>query len=190
MNDSRLFLKTKPWEKDRYETTKSCKMRYPRGNVTECRVVYDTDIDYSKTYWKLGDIVQFGTSYHDYEVRYSWRQWYLTEKDLQKYIKENCPRRYHTPLYAQNQYAIILSRYKLTKYKWHGKFRDYGTVIMMLSGSHIGHIRRYFVCRPWNKIDTYPYQYDQTELLQGTTVGTDVKNFLERLMRKFGNENQ
>lgn len=194
MNSSSLFLKTKPWEKDKYEVTRKSVRNHPRRNphlnISSCRAVYDTDIDYEKTYWKLGDVVKFGRAYYDYEVRNNWRSWYFKKEDIDAYIKENCVRREKIPLYAEEQYAIILSRYKWIKYKWHGIYKDYGSVIMMLSGSMAGHIRRFYACSPWQRIDTFPYQQqDLTELFQGTTVGSNEKNFLERLMRKFGNEN-
>jgi hypothetical protein len=193
--NSRLFLKTKPWEKDRYEVIREPEKQHPRGNpnlsVAPYRSVYDTDIDYEKTYWKLGDVVRFGSAYHDYLLKKSWKYWYYKKEDMDAHIKENCLRHEKTPLYAAHEYAIILSRYKWIKYKWHGIYRDYGSVIMMLTGSRPGYIRRFYACSPWNKIDTYPYRYDSTKVLfYETPIGADVKNFLERLMRKFGNENQ
>ena len=192
--NSRIFLKTKPWEKERYEVTREIFKHSLRGNpnlrTSNYRAVYDSEIDYEKTFWNLGDIVKFGGAYHDYQIKNTWRYWYYKKDDIDNYIKNNCLRNEKTPLYAAHQYAIILSRYKWIKYKWHGIYRDYGTVIMMLSGSKVGHIRRFYACTPWSRIDIYPYASNTyTDLFQGTSVGSDVKNFLERLMRKFGNEN-
>jgi len=43
------------------------------------------------------------------------------------------------PNYAVGEFAVILERYKITKFKNH-TYNDYGSVVMMLTGKKKGHI--------------------------------------------------
>jgi len=44
------------------------------------------------------------------------------------------------PRYAIGEYGVILERYRITKYKGLGEYKDYGVVVMMISGKKKGHI--------------------------------------------------
>jgi hypothetical protein len=173
----------KPWNPYRYETIKTS--RHSRRGNSDYRVIYNNLTDYNKTWWKLGDLIKFDNGYNIYPVIDNWQLWCYKNSDRERYIKENCKRVQHIPLYASGQMAIILGRYRVKKFKWHGIYRDYGTVIMMLSGSSIGHIRRYYIKTPWSRLDSYPYNNNNhSELFQGVTVGNNIKVFLENLVEK------
>ena len=55
---------------------------------------------------------------------------------------EDNPVRDKLPSYAIGQFAVILERYRVIKYKEMCTFYDYYAVIMMLSGIKKGHIRK------------------------------------------------
>jgi hypothetical protein len=98
------------------------------------------------------------------------------------------------PGYARNQYAIVLARYRWTKYKGYQNYRDYGSFIMMLSGDKIGHIRKYYATTPWGEIGRFPYtkmKYNKKPetLFQGVEIGNDSIIFLENLVRTLSNGN-
>jgi len=75
--------------------------------------------------------------------------------DIIRFLKTSCHRfgiyRYqknkNVPAYARGEYATIIGIYRWVKYKNH-TYLDYGRVIQMLTGSKIGHIRRYNIS-PW-----------------------------------------
>ena len=54
------------------------------------------------------------------------------------------------PSYARGEFGIIIGIYKWIKQE--GLYNDYGRIIQMLTGTKIGHIRRYYVTYPWQVI--------------------------------------
>jgi hypothetical protein len=97
-----------------------------------------------------GDIIRFFSAYHP---KLSWQEWFVREEDK----PEVCCRNHSVPRYAEKQYAMILARYKWVKYKWHGIYRDYGNIIMMLTGPKVGHVRKYYLKNPYRIISKFPY---------------------------------
>jgi len=105
------------------------------------------------TTWKRGDIVKFGTGYFG---SYDYKDWFLTNED--KALRYSRDKR--IPLYAINEYAVLIIRYRVVKNKHGHIFRDYGSHIMMLTGSKIGKMRRYYSCIPFELVDNFPYKRD------------------------------
>jgi len=123
-----------------------------------------------------------------------WESWFLSEKDKDKFMKKHKYYDRKIPAYARNQYAIVLARYKWTKYKGYSIFRDYGTFIMMLTGSKVGYIRKYYITCPYQYIARYPYSkilynLNHEKLFHGVGIEEDKTIFLENLVRKLTNEN-
>jgi len=101
---------------------------------------------------RKGDIVKFGSGY--YEVLNDWKSWFIKDQEDKKKFWQ---RDIRIPYYAQNNYAIVVNRYRWLKYKYR-KFMDYGAVIMMITGNNIGHIRKYYShSRPFLVKAAYPY---------------------------------
>lgn len=194
--------KPMPWQHERYVNYESVfegHIDIPKhaynimfGVKRHCLTVYETLSDYSRSYWKVGDLVKFNHGFMAFDVNEEWQSWFMNEDDLQRHLEENCKPHEKVPSYARNQYAIILGRYKYTKYKIR-TFRDYGSVLMMLTGDAIGHIRRFYNCAPWDRVDMYPYynkikQLDCNSLFHGVKLQRDVTKFLEELMRKIADD--
>ena len=183
-----LNIPFKPWEymtyKKKYLSTRS--HNGMRSNNTYV-AVFETLKNYNRSHWKPGDIVKFGNGCSAW-ANDRWESWFLNEKDRDEFMKTNKYYDRTIPAYARNEYAIVLGRYKWTKYKYYA-FRDYGTFIMMLTGSKVGHIRKYYIVCPYNEIGRYPYtkmKYNKKSenLFQGVEIGDDSYIFLENLMRK------
>lgn len=125
-------------------------------------------IEYTRTFQQLpdskslflrkGDIVKFENGRNPYFCT-QWQDWFLSEKDYIKYLKSipKQNRNKKVPLYAVNQYAIVIGRYRIVKKKYK-IYYDYGTVIMMLTGEKIGHIRRYYVTSPFITQNAFPHK--------------------------------
>lgn len=166
-----------PWEHDILFRDQRC-----------CLTQYEVLSNYDLTYWKIGDLIKFQHGFIGFDRNEEWQSWYLKDEDLQKYLEENFPRHEKVPKYARNQYAIILARYKFTKFKCK-TFRDYGSIVMMLTGSNVGHIRRFYNCSPWDRVDMFPYcniekHIDHDTLFHGVKINRNKLKFLEKLMEK------
>ena len=100
---------------------------------------------------RKGDIVQFNSGF--IEDLNGWPSWFLTErKDKEKYW----PVDKRVPTYARRQYAVVAGRYRKVKFKYN-TFADYGVVIMMLTGTNIGHMRHYYGCgNPFELKNSFP----------------------------------
>lgn len=135
-------------------------------------------------FWNRGDIIQFGSSYKE-KCTEDWTDWFLTnDEDKQKFLKRN----YRIPLYAHNQYGIILCRYKIKKDKGFYKYNDYGSYIMILTGSKLGKVRKYFGSGQYYFISTFPYE----KILLPEEVNEafekfNVNNLSKKLNLKHGN---
>lgn len=103
--------------------------------------------------FRKGDIVKFSDGF--YHTPFSdWKEWFLERRDKKKFYKRD-PK---VPVYARNQLAIVIGRYRKVKFKY-SRFADYGVIIMMLSGPKIGHIRHYWgtgMNRPFKIVGRFP----------------------------------
>ncbi len=115
---------------------------------------FTTISDSPRLYWRKGDVIQFNSGFYGF---YSddWKQWFLKTKDKIKFLPVNK----QIPKYARNEYAIVLNRYKWIKQK--GRiWIDYGVILMMLTGSKAGRVRRYYASAyPWTRVKNYPYEH-------------------------------
>jgi len=62
----------------------------------------------------------------------------LRKGDVIRLPKDTRYRRYAKD--SHGEYAVVLERYRITKEKPHGKFYDYGCVLMMITGKNKGNI--------------------------------------------------
>jgi len=171
-----------PWNYTTYKTRHfAYGLRRRTGRTCDYPVKFETLKNYSRSSWKLGDIVKFSNGYYGDSI--DWQLWFYKQKELEKYLEENFYPNRAVPVYARNQIAILLARYKLIKDKGYRTFTDYGSIIMMLTGDKVGHIRRYYTSMPFDCIDTYPYNIEY-DFLQGVEPGKDVKVFLKKLVEK------
>ena len=116
--------------------------------------------DRPQSYWFRGDIVVFGDGYHNaFTRRHDWRKWFMSNEDYLNRLDsdETLQRVTKIPLYARSQYAMIASRYKWVKDKGWNVFYDYGSIILMLTGPRAGHMRRFYITCPFQKVARYPY---------------------------------
>jgi hypothetical protein len=185
----------KPWEYMTYTIERSViRSQYGVKEFHSYPAQFETMKCYNRSYWKPGDVVKFGNGILNYITADTWRNWFLNEDDLDIYLKKNKLYYRGIPAYARNQYAIILARYKWTKLKDYINFRDYGTFIMMLTGSKVGYIRKYYITTPWTEIGRFPYtkmKYNKKaeNLFQGIEIEDDSIVFLENLVRKLSHGN-
>jgi hypothetical protein len=148
--------------------------------------------------WKRGDIVKFGSGYWD---SYNYKNWFLNEEDKRHQLTRDT----RIPKYAINQYAILMTRYRVMKNKEGSIFRDYGSHIMILTGQKTGKLRRYFSYTPYSLVGSFPYNNianfvkkmltDIGALPIATSINTKYGNtpksrtlFLELLQNKIGEE--
>ncbi len=102
------------------------------GRYGRFRCVKESLKDSGRLSLRKGDIVKFGKGH----LKKDFREWFLTGKDKKKYLERYTIPPYNVPKYAMNQYGIVVNRYKITKYKCL-TFRDYGSIIMMITGKNI-----------------------------------------------------
>ena len=167
--------------------------RHRTNYIERYKATYETLSNDNKCNWGKGDIVQFGSAFHgSYRYDERWPGWFITDpEEYFQFLKNNCARSQTIPLYAHNEYAIILNRYRWVKEKYK-TFRDYGTIIMMLTGRRAGHIRRYFVTSPWCFIVSHPYDKFSHPTFKNITMpliedvfDNDLEMFLKNIMEKF-----
>ena len=164
---------TKPWEHkefteyhDRLDLVRHGRPFF-RGSDRPFRAHYTTVSDNKQLYYRKGQVVKFGCGFRTYWAS-GWENWFLTEKEK---LKRRPPDR-KIPVYARDQYAIILNRYKWIKHK-EMVYIDYGTIIMMLTGDRAGHIRRYYAqSPPFQKVSSYPYK-GYRKYIGGAKVDTE-----------------
>lgn len=135
-----------PWEKENVYGQK-CGLRYRNE---EYHYVKEHLSDNPKFFLRKGDIVKF----QDCRIKpyyENWQQWFMTHKDYRKTWRKDPV----VPYYASNRFAVIAARTKITKFKYR-TFTDYGCVVMMLTGEKAGHIRRYFMKKPFDLKIPFP----------------------------------
>lgn len=174
----------KPWEHESYSDTYygySYGQRVPGGY----KRTYQTVKDSSKLFLRKGDIVKFGSGYYEHSLR-GWPEWFVTErKDKKKFWKRNT-----VPSYAQNQYAIVVNRYRWIKYKYE-TYTDYGVIVMMITGPQIGRIRKFYTNRPFQRKSVYPHKKIKLKKPFITITDKlflrdfDITSFLNRLKEKY-----
>lgn len=159
-------LSEQPWGKTYFEWHNGYIMgRYgSRNNIPiEFNAQFKLTKDRKWNYWFRGDIIRFSSGYYDWNFnrRYPWKQWFMEKEDYLNALEndEATPRTKKVPNYARMEFGILLSRYKWIKHKDHGIFYDYGSIIMTLTGSKPGRIRRYFIKTPYYLLSRYPYDH-------------------------------
>jgi hypothetical protein len=151
-----------PWEKSEHRGSyNSVSGRYGYGmgrplrkrrEFTFPRTVEYLD-DSPRQYWRKGDIVRFDNGKKD-SMGDTWQQWFMTEEDYLNTLPWNGL----TPKYAEKQYAVVAGRYRVVKDKHGYIFKDYGVIVMMITGSKKGHIRKFWMTKPFKLIRSFPYQ--------------------------------
>jgi len=112
---------------------------------------FEAVLDSKKLSSRKGDIIKFNSGYHKNNF-YDWREWFVNQEDKKKFYRRNKK----IPFYAMNEYGIVINRYRVVKYKYR-TFADYGVIIMMLTGSKPGHIRKYYTTYPYKIISKFPH---------------------------------
>jgi len=111
---------------------------YPGSiRATEVRFVKEYLDDNPMMMLRKGDIVQFNSGF--FKRLHGWPSWFLQEEEKKRYWRKDK----RTPVYARDQYAVVAGRYRKVKFKYH-TFADYGVVVMMLTGTSVGHMRHYY----------------------------------------------
>jgi len=142
--------------------------------------------------WRQADLIKFHACfYQSWKYEDKWQKWFMGPDEYWRFLNNTCRKNGTVPVYAHHQYAIIINRYKWTKYKSSTIYRDYGSIIMMLTGKRQGHIRRYYVNAPWDLIGSFPYTNgphpdlpNVMPLLQDS-LDDDVQVFLKNLTEKY-----
>jgi hypothetical protein len=165
---------TKPWEHESYTEYHDRQLTFRNGKYFRnhagrpFRATYTTCPDNKKLYYRKGQVVKFGCGFNHYWPRNNWEEWFLTEKEK---LKRRPPNK-EIPVYARDEYAVVLNRYKWIKQKSR-IYQDYGTIVMMITGTHAGHIRKYYVkSPPFNITAIYPYRR-YTKTIGGAKIDTE-----------------
>ena len=157
-------LSEQPWGQTYYERRMGWTYGYyGRQHITPVEIDAQFFLvkDSRASYWLRGDIVKFEAGYHRWNLRENWRQWFMSKQDYLNTLAhdETLCRDKRIPLYARLEYGLLVSRYKWAKDKQWKVFYDYGSIILMLTGSKAGHMRRYFVTCPYMIFSRYPYDH-------------------------------
>lgn len=163
----------RPWEvePERYS--------YQTRWYTTANCVNEVIEDSNKSAWRRGDIVKFGSGFWN---RSCYKDWFLNEEDKFKQLKRD-PR---IPKYAFNQYAILMTRYRVVKNKHGSIFRDYGSHLMLLTGPKAGKLRRYFTYTPYERITSFPYQ-NITDIVKKMMINIGALSMATSINIKYGN---
>jgi len=159
-------MKILPWEQVEYEDCITSNS-YIHDSVTETNRQFQHISDNESLKYRKGDIVKILSGlYQDC----SWKGWFLTPTDYQDFLKTFKNRDKKIPLYAANQYSMVVGRYRIVKRKYCGIFYDYGTLLMTLTGTKIGRIKKYFSRYPFYLVSNYPHNQ--------IPFDTDIKDIL------------
>ena len=150
---------------------------------------YDYTYDYTKepitdekTIWKRGDIIKFGSGFYEHDFD-DWKDWFFrTKKEKEKYWQ----RIDSVPKYARYQYAILMCRCKITKYKRQATMRDYTSHLMFLTGSGIGKIRVYINSHILKYVQSFPYN-KRSKKINDIFHKLGVENRSQEIYNKYGN---
>ena len=132
---------SKPWYIEVRKTSYDSE-NYPHG----AEFSYATELvkDSTKSRNRIGNIVKINSSFRKKNFN-DWREWFLTRYDKRK-RRVKIP---WAPLYCSNEYGIIVNRYRIVKHKGYISFKDYGIVIMMITGPKIGRVKRFYMVTPY-----------------------------------------
>jgi len=189
--DEILDIPFKPWQHMTFTTRRFGRQRNSML-YDEYDATFETLENYNRSFWKPGDVVKFGDGLL-WRAKNKWETWFLNGKDREDFLRRNRLINKRIPVYARNQYAIILARYKWIKHKYR-EFSDYGSFIMMLTGDKAGYMRKYYIVSPYELVGIYPYttadyNIDHKKLFHGVEIEDNVYIFLENLIRKLRNGN-
>jgi hypothetical protein len=162
-------LSEQPWGKTYFESHEGfCHTGYWKAHKREpttFKAQFKLIQDRKGNYWSRGDIILFNSGYYNwnFDRRSPWKKWFLTKETYLEALKNDAATLSDkkVPNYARLEYGMLLARYKWIKDKnYHGKiYQDYGSIIMMLTGSKVGHIRRYYLKTPYAQVSKYPYDH-------------------------------
>lgn len=141
--------------------------------------------DSKRMVWRKGDILLFGKGYINRRF-YDWRDWFLTKKEKEKY-QISIP---EIPKYARSQLAVIICRYRITKTKMSGIFRDYGSYVMMISGIVPGHIRKYYIKNPYRIVSEFPHFDIKSKKAKKLLKNLNMINFTKNLYKNLGDSDE
>ena len=190
-------LSEQPWGMRQYKQkiTYTIGSRWRDGRERSFDIPVDAQYmlvrDSSRCYWKRADLIKFRLGYYLGPHREDWRSWFLSEKAYLAYLHTHqFSRNGEIPFYARSEYALIISRYKWKKDKYpaYSKiFNDYGTIVLMLTGSKAGHMRRYYNKIVFDLIARYPYDHIiPAHWNRGVKIPTEV---LPRINEAMNNTN-
>lgn len=135
-----------------------------------------------KTKWKRGDIIKFNSGFYESEFN-DWKDWFFkTKKEKEKYWKL-IP---NVPKYARYQYAILMCRSKITKYKPNSTIRDYISHFMFLTGTEIGKMKVYINSSVFKFIKSFPYN-KKSKKINDIFYNLGVENKLKEIYNEYGN---
>lgn len=184
-----------PWEKYEYTETylgKKYSRRYKNHDGPTYKRTFQQLPDSRLQSWRKGDLIQFENGFpYGNNI---WQEWFLSDKDYIDFLKRIPRNKRRVPLYAANQYGIVIGRYCIRKDKG-TIYRDYGTVIIMLTGSRKGHIRKYYSSSPFYIISTFPHKKVPTQLKNFSSITLNHKedsdesrnSFVSKLYKKLTN---
>ena len=114
--DEILDIPFKPWQYMTYDIRR-CGFRYHRSisNTYDYDTTFETLKNYDRTSWKPGDVVMFDDGLY-WSARNRWETWFLTGKERESFLRRNRLKDRRIPIYARDQYAIVLARYRWIKY--------------------------------------------------------------------------
>jgi len=152
---------------------------------------FETLDDRKTSAWKRGDLIKFNSCFRwSWKYDEQWQAWFMNEDEYFDFLRRNCKLTGILPMYAHHEYAIVLNRYKWTKYKSFKTYRDYGVIIMMLSGRRAGHIRRYYMTTPWEFVAGFPYKNFTHPDIPKIIVHPDLQNIMPIIQDSLDNDLQ
>lgn len=177
-----------PWEP--YKSISKYRTFSGYYNMKEftCLRTYEHIPDSESQVWRKGDVVRFENGITWGFNQDIWQEWFLTDENYINFLKNSEVREKKLPLYAARHYAIIIGKYRIVKKKLYGNFMDYGAIILMLTGSRIGHHRKYFVYFPVRKVSNYPHIKVPKELSQFSDILLSFKEDTENSRNKLVSE--
>lgn len=147
--------------------------------------VHEVLPDSKRMVWRKGDILLFGKGYTNRRF-YDWREWFLTKKEKEKYRRFSP----EIPKYARSQLAVIMCRYRITKNKMSGTFQDYGSYIMMISGTAPGYIRKYYMKSPYRTISKFPHFDIKSKKVKKLLNDLNMIKFIKNLYKNLGDSDE
>jgi hypothetical protein len=172
-----------PWEPYKKSTAYRARSWRQRGSYT-CKQTLEHIPDSTKQNWRKGDLIKFENGLRWYKQQNTWEEWFLSDKDYVKFLKDSKDRNPAVPIYAAKQYAIIIGKYRVVKEKY-AVFSDYGSVVLMLTGSRKGHVRRYFGRSPFYKISEYPHIEIPDKMIEFSEIIKDHKEDSDKCRNSF-----